>query len=205
MRHLTLPAVIALLDSRPGANIVTMRSKSQARLNKKSRVTGEPCPYPDGVTIYSYGRFILGADYASVVETQRQREDVAEAEPFTAQGLWKSKEYPDGAGERIDRYTVRHKGTGRIYFAALPQQEAAEVACGSIVRKLESEWICNRTGNVVDKETLTDYLPPLPKDSGRQGVEVKKHWRTIPVDEVSEIHYGGEVIAIHPLANTAVA
>lgn len=173
-----------------GAKFATFWSCTRPKLLKKHRLTGEPCPYSQGVERRAVRSVQLGAIYENSVNNQRNREaeDGEVVEHFTAQGLWKSSAYPDGAGERDSLYTVKHKGTGERYFAVKPAADA-----DGHVRVNESYWFNVATDEPLTPDQIDDlehYLPTQSDDSGRQGTDVKVNWRTFKIENVIAIQCG---------------
>lgn len=186
-QHVTINELLVTLTVSKGAKIVTMLTQTQVKMNKKHRETGEPNPY--NIYRIAQRRAILGANYENAVN--KRREDEGGIPDFMVESLWKGK------GERHGPYTVRHKTTGRIYFAFLPKQDQIENPSagdtGSRAQIVADAWIDQNTGNILspdDMTALAPFMPPISK-AGKQDVECDILWRTIALDNVLELHYGG--------------
>ena len=147
-----------------------------------------------GVTRIAARPVTLGANYENAVNTTRLREQGEDAEYFRADALW------NGKGERAGAYTVRHRESGRLYFAVKPAQMAVDTdvaESGTVAKVHRDKWIDNATGQELDVETIRDYLPPIHK-AEKQDVEHDVLWRTIAVDSVRELIYGNHYIVSQP-------
>lgn len=173
-----------------GTLIVTLKTRTRPTLLKKNRETKEPCPWSQGIERVALRQVILGAVYENSVNNQRARE--GNDEYFDAAGLWVSKQFPEGAGERDSAYTVRHKGTGKRYFAVRPCVNSIGVPLISM-----DYWLDVATGEAVHEDVVAPYLPAVSV-SARQETDKPVPWRTIELVNIEEIKTWGEVFEIVP-------
>jgi len=106
---------------------------------------------------------------------------------FNAAELWR------GQGERASDYTVRHKPTGKLYFAFRPSQDRVTGFPNSI----EDQWLSARTGEVLDPEELKQYLPK-PSPAKKQDVDRPVPWRCLTLSNVQDLFYAGNHFIIDP-------
>jgi hypothetical protein len=185
-----LVALLAGTETR-GAKLASLLTRTTPKLLVKDRVTGEPNPHTQGVARYALRPVVLGANYEAAVNRQRVNEaDNGPVDYFDAASLW------NGKGIYHSPYTVQHKDTGRVYFAVKPAQKAAETTTGSVAVVHEDKWIDVATNAPVDPKTLTNLLPVIKK-AQKQEVEADVLWRTIALDSVLEVHYGGVYTLVH--------
>lgn len=175
-----------------GTKFAAMLTVTRPKLNKSNRETGETCPYPAGVECRKLRNVQLGCLYENSVNNQRERE--GNSDEFTSQGLWVSKEFPDGAGERDSTYTVRHRKTGERYFAVKP---ASDAETGVVLPAKAETWIDLATGKPIDPETLKPYLPKPSSQPKTQETDKAIAWRTISVNSVVQIQCG-ETFVLQP-------
>jgi len=186
-KKVTIDELITHLKNLPipgPARIATLVLRTRPQLNNKHRETGEllEARYPGGVERFTARNVVLGASYGRVVNKQREYEGVEGY--FTPQELW------SGAGEHDTTYTVRHKGTGKRYMVFKPHQGKDSFGVWGTLR---DRWVCCSTGvEVVDpSRELSGWLPRITP-SQSQGVENERVWRTVAVENVLEVHCGGE-------------
>jgi hypothetical protein len=165
----------SVLQSISGSRIVSLRTKTQVKLNKKSRVTGAACPYVDGVSKLSVKNCIIGTDYANSVNNQLARED--KIGDFQPEKLWKGK------GRRISKFLVEHTESGQNYLAILPKTDANN--CNIT----KSVYVNNTTGLEINPENLKDFLPPY-NESSSQGTEKTIHWEVIKLENILGLKSG---------------
>jgi hypothetical protein len=176
------------LANHSGTVIVTMKTRTRPKLLVKNRDTKEACPWSQGVERVAFRQVILGAVYENSVNNQRARE--GNDEYFDAAGLWVSKQFPEGAGERDGAYTVRHKGNGKRYFAVRPCVNAAGIPLVSM-----DYWLDVATGEAIYEDLVTPYLS-APSTSARQDTNKPVPWRTVELVNVEEIKVWGETFEI---------
>ncbi len=166
---------------------MTLVTRTLPKLLVKGRVSKLPCPWPKGIERIAIRSVTLGASYEAAVNRQRVKEapDDEVAEYFEAGKLW------NGAGVHDTAYTVKHKDTGRIYFAVKPAQKASDNQAGSAAVVREDQWRDVATGKVLDFEAdgLAEFLPAQSK-SQVQEVDQDVQWRTIALDSILELRYG---------------
>ena len=188
---LTLDEFISQMSTK-GTRFAMLLTVTRPKLNKRNRNTGELCPFPLGVERRSYRNVQLGAIYANSVNNQRERE--GNADEFTPQGLWVSKDYPNGAGERDSMLTVKHKGTGERYFAYKP---ASDSETGIALPPKVDSWVDVATGKVIEFESVKPYLPPTSEQPATQETDKMISWRTMKCQNVLQIKCGDDYILQH--------
>ena len=180
-----IEAVIAHLESFPGAKIVRVTTLTLPKMNVKSRVTKEPNPHTEGVTRRASRIIVLGANYEAAVNRQRANEatdeELPDLEYFAAEKLW------HGAGERIEGHPMlaRYSTTGQVYFCYRPHQDRET----GLPDCLADEWRSVKTGAVIDVDTLIDLLP-VPSSAPKQEVDRPVPWRTLHVENMREVVHG---------------
>ena len=199
--HVSFQELLAVLNGlKPQSpQIVTIRLGTEPKLLVKHRQTKAPCPYVDGLSRLTYRSGVIGCDYASVVERQRDREGKSDPDaPFEAQELWKGK------GKWLDRWHATHVDNGGLYLPFKPAQHASnENLCGTVIDLLEVRWLNNTTGKeltAAEVAELEHYLPPIGK-SKVQGVDADVAWRTPKAESITAIHgleKGGIFLLHHP-------
>lgn len=175
-----------------GTKFAAMLTVTRPKLNKTHRETGEKCPYVAGVERRALRNVQLGCLYENSVNNQRERE--GNENEFSSQGLWVSKEFPNGAGERDSTYTVKHKRTGERYFAVKP---ASDKDTGITLPPNADTWIDLATGKPIDPATLKPYLPPVSEQPATQETNKAIPWRTISVNSVVQIQCGETYVLTH--------
>lgn len=153
---------------KPGAKIVGMTTRTQPKLLKKSRITGEPCPHKE-VTRITERTVIIACNYESCVNRQRAREDMPN--DFRAEELWKGK------GKHVENhpFLIEHTETGQQYVALMN------------LRTNKDDWF-DENNNPLDPAALKDYLPK-PQEHSKQGTDKKVFWRTIEISNVVAVRY----------------
>lgn len=164
-----------LLAQFNGAKICQLRTKTQLKANKKSRVDGTPFPYSKGVSKLAVRNVIVGTDYSNVVNNQLAREN--KVGDFTPEQLWKGK------GRRVSKFTVEHVDTKEQYLAVLPKTDAENH------NVTKSVYVDNETGLEVDFSSLKDFLPPY-NESDNQGTDKTVHWQVINVNNIMGLKCG---------------
>lgn len=194
MLRLTLAELIEKLDAHRGTVIVAMIARTEPPLLAKSRATRQPPveKYPAGIEKLVRGRFCLGTNYQSNVWEQRRREGHPDPDAFTTEAIWRGK------GERLGRFLVRHKPTGKLYVRARP---ASHPRTGYPVRIWE-KWIDLATGRDVAGDELLDLGANWLQD--RQSVNRKQQLaRTIPyqtyhVESIHAVILGRQTFQLRP-------
>lgn len=190
--RVTIESCLETLARKPGAKVVVMVTFTKPKLNKRNRTTGEPCPYAAGVMRMAERYGMLGVSYENAVNNQRGREEQPTNEDdvvqyFQAKSLW------NGLGEHIpgNPFLVRHNSTGKEYVTFMPRRNKEnEVQNGA------ERWIDLATGLDLDPTSIEDYLPPAPKDSGRQETDAITFWKCIAIENVKQIRTNGEIYDI---------
>lgn len=153
--------------------IVTIETATVVTLNKKNRDTGEPCPFSQGVMRRARRNVMLGSNYENVVNGRREK--AGEEPDFKAESLWKGK------GRRLNRHFAYHADSGKVYLVYLPKTDA-----DNVVVNYESEYVDIATGETVDSDKVTPYMPPYSEAAS--GVA----WRLMEVSNVTSLVYGGQ-------------
>lgn len=177
-------------------------------LNQKSRLgTKEnPKPTPYKRVVHTLRRSVLlGADYGSLVNKQREKEATAaiaalelpsylklnpEIEEFIPEKLW------FGKGERDDefpRLAAKHKDNGNRYLCFWP----ATYQDGTLMPQ-ESHYY-DQDGRELDFETeVAEYWKKKPEKSKVQGTEREIFWGTVKFSNVVKIHANRLVWTFEP-------
>lgn len=158
-----------ILESIKGAKIVTLRTKTKPKIRKTSKINGLPCPYAI-VERECLRNGIIGVNYESAVNNQRQRE--GHEEEFKAQLLWKGK------GRHVGKYLIEHVDTLKRYIAFM-----AKITKGVPVI-VGDKWYAD--GKEITKEELEEFLPDI-KENLTQETEKQIAWRTIELDNILEV------------------
>jgi hypothetical protein len=196
MQNVNLDRLLAILDAHPGAAIVTMVTRTEPRLLRKSRRSGQPCDerWPHGIEKLVRGRFMLANRYAANVRAQRRRENHPRAEAFQRAKLWRGK------GQRIGRFLARHQDSGELYLVARPAADER----GQPVRLWE-RWIDLATGRDIVGEEFTelaaDWLRDLRGSNPKQQLARQIPYRTYHVVAIHSVTIGG---AVYRLASPAL-
>jgi hypothetical protein len=187
MTKITMTEFETILATHEQPITVRLTTKTSPKMLVKHREDKTPNPWPDGLRRLTEQQVILGASYAKTVNAQRASEGLAE--DFSAKGLWPSKQYPEGAGERDSDFTVKHKGTGKRYFA-----------CQLVDGTTSSTWV-TPTGESVDFELVKPYMSESKPSPGRQGTETQVIWRTIDLDSIVHAQIGDDLYDIEAPAS----
>jgi hypothetical protein len=156
------------------SRICQLRTKTPVKLNKKNRVTGAPCPYVDGITKLAVRNVILNCEYKNAVNNQLVREE--KVADFVPEQLWKGK------GRRVSKMIFEHIETHQQYLAVLPKTD------GEGFNITKSVYIDNSTGSEIDKNELTDYMPP--KNNSTQGTDKPINWELIKLENILGLKSG---------------
>jgi len=176
-------SVLNILNAsvKPGNTFLKIKTCTEPKMNKKSRITGDANPYLD-VRCHSELTIALGFDYESAVNRQRVKElmeenDISKEEAetlnehFYSAGLWKGK------GQHVNRYTVMHTETGQYYLIYRPNQKI-------------SEKFINSLGIEIDPVVLEEFSAPKVKNQS-QGTEKEIPVRTLKLESVSGFTING--------------
>lgn len=164
-----------LLSQINGARICQLRTKTEVKANKKSRVDGSPFPFSKGVSKLAVRNVVLGSDYSSVVNNRLQKEE--KVADFVPEQLFKGK------GRRISKFLCEHIETKEQYLSVLPNTD------GQNCNLTKSVYIDNETGNEIDPAILLPYLPPY-KEMESQGTDKVVHWQLIKLNNILGIKSG---------------
>jgi hypothetical protein len=160
-----------------GCEFIQYDSITYPKLNKKSRVTGLPCPF---VTVkkFTTANCMLKAIYENCVNNALER--AGEDRDFKAQELpWGSWiTFEEGKRSRI---LIEHKGNFYIRATYNNPNEIPEV-----------KYMAD--GNVVSKSELTEYLP-IEKESGDDPKD-KVIVRTYNINSMVEIRLNKKIYSI---------
>lgn len=153
-----------------GAKLVGLTIKTEPKLLKKNRETGEPCPFHN-VTRISERVVMLGCNYGNCVNNQRDREGLET--DFVPQQLW------NGKGQHVEGhpFLIQHVDTGKKYIAVKNQKNGSECY--------------HADGKIVDIKTLSNFMPKSG-EGNTQGVESPVNWRVISLDNIIGVRYAGE-------------
>jgi hypothetical protein len=178
-----IEAVVAWLENRPnrGAKMIGVISRTLPPMNVKSRITKEPNPFlPEGVIRIAHRTVCIGASFEAAVNRQRlsEADPMDEIEYFHAGQLW------GGKGEHASAYTVRHKPSGKLYFAYRPSQDRVT----GFPTTISDQWTSAKTGEVLNHEDLKQYLKP-PSKARNQEVDRPVPWRTLTLSNVQELFF----------------
>jgi hypothetical protein len=184
---------ILLNRTQKGAKILYWTRWTDFTLLKKGRNSGNPCPWPSGVTHIVREGFCLGGNYQNAVNRQRVKEQGEAAEEFAALPSWM---------EKYTAYTGYHRTKGYLYFYGLPQQVEVEgTEAGRMHVTAGDCWINNATEQPIEcDDTLREFLPKAGSGSKRQDVDHKVLYRTYHVESIRQIAYGGVLYNIQPEA-----
>lgn len=194
----TIEELVSWLDAEGRGNIIVgISSKNSVPTLKKNRVTGQP--FNGEIVRESYRTYSLGIIYANAVNTANTRaaEQVCdilgvdasaadEIEYFNPAALWQRKD-GTSAAERVNKYVVQHKETGRLYVAGRPHQTGEKV--------LADRWTLN--GVEIDPKDYADVMPIPSKsycDITVAGVAVavaKPPYRTQSLDSLVALNWKG--------------
>ena len=112
-----LVQLLGILEQQKGTVFVGIVAETEPKMLKKSRADGTPTGerFPTGVHRINQNTFMLGTNYESNVQAQREREGHDNPQGFQAEGLW------NGKGHRLGRFLVVHEEKeGQFYFRTRP-------------------------------------------------------------------------------------
>jgi len=189
MKRVTLSQLGQVLGAAKGTMIVTLVTRTEPKLLRKCRTTGEPTEavYPLGVERLSYGRFMLGTDYQGNVRSRREREGHGQPDGFRAESLWA------GRGQRIGAYLARHRDSRRLYLVARPASDEQ----GRPV-KMRSAWRCVHDGRPIEGRELIaledDFLADRPRKAIAKKQELAREipYRTYDLTSIVALTFAGE-------------
>ena len=190
--HLEIDEFLRLVSARRGAQIVSLSTRTQLRLLRHHRVTGERVDdrYPLGVIREAVGRSLLNYHYQNNVNAQRTRED---QEPdFVASPLWVSARHPEGAGQpdrRWPQYLVVHVDTRKKYLRVRPKTNNQ----GRIVKE-HDRYVDVATGCAIVGDELADLLEnclPEKRPSRKQHLDHEIQPRTYELPGLMAVCHGG--------------
>ena len=179
MKNVSVNQFVEMLKNREiqgktSAGFSMIKTVTQPKLNKKSRVTGLPLPYQN-VSKYTKSFCLLNSIYQNSMNAKLTKEGyqdkgdnyfVSEPLPF---GEWEI--LPNGKTSKI---LIKHKD--QYYIRAQ----------FNLNIKPETQWIAD--GNQIDKSDLIDYLPPEKENY----IEV----RTFKAESIKEISLDHEIYII---------
>lgn len=144
-----------------GARIISLRTKTQEKLLAASRAE-----FPDGISKICRTVGMLGVNYENAANNILAKEflgdDISELPHFTPEAQWK------GAGERVNKFFIRHKVSGELYLKFMPK------LVNGFEQQTDKIYIDNATGLEVTKEAFEKYKgKQSPRSPG------KPCWRTI--------------------------
>ena len=191
MRNLHLKGFERLLDTRPnGATFVALMMRTDPVENGRMR-TGRkkegsyPNPFVNDdktsrIEKLTLANVIIGSSYENGVNNQRERE--GHEEHFTAESLW------NGAGERVNRYVVRHKPSGRLYLAVRYNNEDSETP-----RIISTRYQWKATGTPLTDEEMAELQPWLKEDSKPKAQETERtiFWNTVKLSNLEFLRIDG--------------
>lgn len=156
-------------------SIINLRTKTDVKMNKKSRVDGTPNPFTKGVSKIASRNCIIGADYSNAVNNQLARENkVGDFEP---EQLWRGK------GRRISKFTVEHTESHDEYLAILPKTDSENC------NVTKSVYIDNATGLEIEYNSIANFMPPI-KENDNQGADKPVHWQVIKLENIIGLKCG---------------
>jgi hypothetical protein len=154
-------------DRTKGARILTMVARTNPPCLKKCRDSKEPVAdlYPAGIERLNYCRFMVGFDYEANVQKKTGDPD------FEAGPIW------NGAGQRVGRFVVEHKVTGKRYFRVRPDTDR-----DNLPRPIQSTWTDLQTGEEISGDRLA-YLKANCLSGSQSGVPAIQYrlygWDTV--------------------------
>lgn len=194
--------LVELLANQP-VQPVGLVTRTPARLRKggRARAGQAPlprCPYEDVYRLADRSGFI-GADYARVVNRQRERESRpldadGDVETFYAERLW------DGAGRRHSRHLVEHRTTRALYLVFYPDSDGHGRPVVTQSRyQLEG-------GTPLERADLLPWLIESAGQSQRQETAKTIHWRLIALSHLVRLRMRKrEYLITHPAVHSTVA
>jgi hypothetical protein len=174
MQTITPEELLSRLKEVKGSKIIGVTMRTNVKLLKKSRDTGEKCPYENVIKI-SRCSAMLGTDYEKGVNNRRDKEGLDR--DFEAQEhSW---------ADHTDKPTLSTNKEGSQYYANL-----------RIIETYEVRYEMN--GTPIDRELLREYEPKKspPKN---QGVEKTVDWRmpkVFPECSIAAYRSDGEEIEV---------
>jgi len=171
--QITRDQLVALLASVTHAQPIGFSALTDAMARK----TG--CPYVEIMKL-STVHPMTGADYASAVNRQRERE--GSAPDFAAQ---------DARYDRLSPALVRYRTTGNLCLPVLFSSQVKQARKPVyLVRKAIGAPL-----TVVSKETVEPWLEK-PRAQPQQGLAKELNWRTFGVKTLIRVSLGGRVYKI---------
>lgn len=191
----TLQELLAILNERKGAVMLVVETSTTPKMLKKSRTTGDPNPWENGVLRVAIGRFVLNNNYGNNVEAAREKDGHPAPEDFQPAGLWVSEDFPEGAGYRIGKWLVGHRGKpGQLYFRTRPLRNPQT----GQLDKLRDRYSTNDDRDYEfegdELEALKrDYLPK-PSNSRKQELPEDKQipYRPYKIEGIVAVHLNGQ-------------
>ena len=167
-----------------GLPIVGLVLSTIPKMTVKSRATGEPSIYPQGVEKLARRVYMLAKMGSYENKVNNTLEKMGADRDFDAKELWKGK------GERAGTLMARHTETGKLYLTGFPQQnregvivsgetEYRDIATG---RTLDDAEVKNLKDNFFPK---SDFSSPVP-------------YNTIALTGIRSIKYCGETVEVIP-------
>ena len=158
-----------------GAHIVSVVTRTEPKMRKRDN------PFVENGVWYLASRVgIIGVDYGSSVNRQRQREGSVidrkgEVAEFKAESLWKGK------GVRICDKVTTHADKGGFYLPFFP-------------RSVSDTRFEDSDGNLISEKKLEPFLYSKPKvEHTSQGTDKQVHWRIFSFDSLLNIKVQKEV------------
>lgn len=156
-----------------GARPITTVLKSEKKLLKKDRITGEPNTFSPSVTKVSKINGILNFDYQHSVNLQRDRE--GKIADFTTGSTWYEHVHSD------PKPIVRHKDDHSLIYLQL-----------KLEKELQATYIFN--GKVVPKGTIKNLFPKKPENAQtRQRTDKMIRPIAVKLDNILSIVCDGKV------------
>ena len=187
MKTLSIQELTNLLDSRRGAEFVTITARVDARLVKKHRETGEPNPYA-GATKVSRVNGCINWCYGQSVNNQRIREGNGE-HFFPEPRRWGQRRFINAAGESV------YDRSASVRLSPFVDHKQAVYLELKVQNALEHQYEAP-DGSPLTDEQVAPYLPAR-SNSSRQEVENPVILRDYTLDKNGEsnilaIAIGGE-------------
>lgn len=125
-----------LKDYKGISTFISMNTKTTVKLNKKNRVSGEPCPYGDVFKTTYWSNLLVGAKYENRVNNLQEKQ--GDERDFVAQSrTW---------GEHVSQALIAHKD--KFYI------ECYFDTCSTINSSYE-----DNNGNTLTYAELEHYMP----------------------------------------------
>lgn len=154
--RINLVQLLDILDQQKGTVIVGIVARTAPDMVKKSRADGTPTNerFPSGVNRINQNTFMLGTNYESNVQAQREREGHDDPQGFQAEPLW------GGKGHRLGRFLVVHEDKeGQFYFRTRPS--ANQQGYPTTIRE---KWLKPAFQNQPEQEITGDELTDLKEN-----------------------------------------